>query len=251
MKTRHYELIGLLVIGVSIATGVFAQPACAPYSSSIIHWYRAESNTWDYVNPPQFNGGWIGQWIGPESYNHGEVGTAFNLTGTNYVEITNTVNQVSNAMTIELWMSNAITGNNGDWTALVSKGNGAWRFMCTTRADTVYVAFDGLSPNFDLFGTKDVNDGKWHHVAATYDGSTISIYVDGVLDTSTNATGTIVGNDQPIDIGSDSQPPPGHNYTFTGELDEVSIYNRALTSCEIQEIYSAGPSGKCLGAYPN
>jgi hypothetical protein len=107
----------------------------------------------------------------------------------------------------------------------------------------------------DLSGSRSINDGQWHHVAGVYDGTNMFLYVDGTLDVSMPATGLIPQNSDPVAIGANVQayvPPCGCNepgYFFNGLIDEVSIYNRALTAQEIQAIYNAGISGKCpLGA---
>jgi len=100
-------------------------------------------------------------------------------------------------------------------------------------------------------GTRNVNDGQWHHVTATYDGTNIFLYVDGTLDVSAPATGSIVPNSEPVCIGVNAQGTGGlPMYFFNGLLDEVSLYNRALTASEIQAIYAAGSGGKCPPSVP-
>lgn len=242
MKINNWTLKSLIAgICLFVNLPAFCQGAvtpCFPAPSGIVAWWQAESNTLDYVGLND------GVWVGSPSYASGEVQLAFNLTGTNYVQITNSaaMNQFTNAMTIELWMKSGTTNNNTDWRSFIAKGNNAWRLMGTTFAKTTYVAFSGASPS-DLTGTIEVNDGQWHHIAATYDGSVMALYVDGQLDVSQSATGSINQNTQPVDIGSDSNAPG--DYRFKGEIDEVSLYNRALTPCEIQSIYLVGPTGKC------
>jgi hypothetical protein len=71
------------------------------------------------------------------------------------------------------------------------------------------------------------------------------LYVDGTLDVSQPATGSIVQNSYPLYLGGDAQPPSGHSYLFNGLVDEVSLYNRALTASEIELIYITGIGGKC------
>jgi len=89
--------------------------------------------------------------------------------------------------------------------------------------------------NFNGLGWRQLTapyPGKdtWHHVAATYDGSYMRIYIDGVLANQMAITGTITVNTNPVSIGYQ------HGYTnefFKGKLDEVKIWNRALSACEI------------------
>ena len=82
----------------------------------------------------------------------------------------------------------------------------------------------------------------------TYDGATLRFYVNGVAGASVNGslynynldTVTIGGNL----IGGTTTKP-----TFNGLIDEISIYNRALSDTEIQSIYSAGAAGKCRAPF--
>ena len=70
----------------------------------------------------------------------------------------------------------------------------------------------------------------WTHVALTYDGTTMQLYVNGVLAASQARTGSIQASSNPLWIGGNS---PYGEY-FQGLIDEIRIYNRALTQAEIQ-----------------
>ncbi len=90
-----------------------------------------------------------------------------------------------------------------------------------------------------ISSTSNINDGNWHHVAVTYDGSTYRLFVDGVQENSgsmTTAT-TLSGT---IWIGSNSGPS-----VWSGSVDEVEFFNRQLSAAEIQAIYNASSAGKC------
>jgi len=71
-----------------------------------------------------------------------------------------------------------------------------------------------------------LNDGKWHLIGATYDGSKMNIFYDGVLDKSINQTGIISSNTYPLTLGLDIVTQT----KFMGDIDDVRIYNRALTA---------------------
>jgi hypothetical protein len=77
------------------------------------------------------------------------------------------------------------------------------------------------------------------------------LYVDGTLDASQAATGLIAQNNDLVCLGADSKAYVlschcnKTGYFFNGLVDEVSLYNRALTASEIQTIYAAGSGGKC------
>jgi beta-galactosidase len=81
----------------------------------------------------------------------------------------------------------------------------------------------------------NVNDGRWHHAAGTYNGSQICLYVDGKLDVSLTASGTIKINDHPIYIGENSERP---DRFWNGLIDDVRLYSYALTADEVAAIYA-------------
>ena len=83
---------------------------------------------------------------------------------------------------------------------------------------------------FYIIGTTNVNDGQWHHFAGVYDGSNITLYVDGAVDATSTATGTISTNTNNLWIGGNS----GNTTRFwDGWIDDVRIYDTGLTETEI------------------
>lgn len=86
-----------------------------------------------------------------------------------------------------------------------------------------------------LNNTLDV--GIWHHVAGSYDGSMMRLYFDGAQIGSLAVSGT-VGDGTGVSLSAPSE-------VLNGYIDEASIYNRSLSSAEIQAIYQAGNEGKC------
>ena len=79
--------------------------------------------------------------------------------------------------------------------------------------------------------------GVWQHVAATYDGATMRIYVDGVLRAEGPAPAVIDPVNEPVVIGSNVPIP---SFTLNGMLDEIQFHRRALSADEVMEIYVSG-----------
>jgi len=80
----------------------------------------------------------------------------------------------------------------------------------------------------------NVNDGDWHHLVATYNGSEMCLYVDGILEgTNTDYSGSLATNNLNITIGRD----------YDGLIDEVAIFSHALSAEEIQKDYILGLIG--------
>lgn len=87
-----------------------------------------------------------------------------------------------------------------------------------------------------LTGPSIVADGQWHHVVGTYDGSTLRLYVDGVLDAeqSVGATALNVNADLRLGHHFDSD-----TFTLAGELSRAALWNRALSSVEVLDLFLA------------
>lgn len=77
---------------------------------------------------------------------------------------------------------------------------------------------------------------QWHHIASVYDGKSIKQYVDGQLDTERPASGKINSVQEVFRIGKAQTGLPG----MIGKVDEVAIYNRALSEDEIKQDMSKG-----------
>jgi arylsulfatase A-like enzyme len=98
-------------------------------------------------------------------------------------------------------------------------------------------------------GTKDLRDGQWHHVAgvlpalAAPNATNILLYVDGAPEPAGSVTASPINTDSAsATIGVDSQ-----DRNFTGVIDEVRIYNRALSGAEIGQLYAA--TNQCAAAW--
>lgn len=144
--------------------------------------------------------------------------------------------------TVSVWLQTSTNysarGNAGDfwnWGGCCATGS---RFgeLITQGNETEYF----VGQFADLDGTRVLNDGKWHNVLVTYDGSAVAEYVDGVLDVSggiglnTSGSTLVLGNAVP---GHGAEP-------FSGALDDVLIYDRVLSPAEIADVYSQG-QGSC------
>jgi hypothetical protein len=80
------------------------------------------------------------------------------------------------------------------------------------------------------------------HVAGTYDGTTYSVYINGVLDGTATLGGTVpVNPGLTFRIGGDST---GANL-FVGLIDEVEVYNRGLSAAEVAGLAASTTAGRC------
>jgi hypothetical protein len=114
------------------------------------------------------------------------------------------------------------TFNNG-WDPIIAKGFD-WMLSRGTGDEATFFC---IGVDF-LTGSANINDDQWHHVAAVYDGSMLYLYVDGRLDACKSASGDLRVSSSNVYIGgSPSQ-------SFNGLVDDVLVYNRALSKTEIE-----------------
>ncbi len=100
-----------------------------------------------------------------------------------------------------------------------------------------------ISGGFETSGGKPVyatsplsySDGKWHYAVVTFDGSVVSLYVDGVQVATKETSGSPDrGGDQPVRVGADSQSLGDY---FDGNVDEVRVWRVALTPDQVNDAY--------------
>lgn len=82
-------------------------------------------------------------------------------------------------------------------------------------------------------------DNEWTHLVAVYDGNKLKFFMDGDLANSVNASGSIDASSGSPQIGRYQ----GGGYNFQGNISEVRIYNRPLTSSEVEYLYQVGKRG--------
>jgi len=105
----------------------------------------------------------------------------------------------------------------------------------TIHADNFYMgASYGGSPDPSVTTTFQPNLGQWYQVVGTYDGTTAKLYIDGVLNSQLTANWTLTST-QDLQFGRflGSTNPPGYTGDANAAMDEVRIYNRALTSSDV------------------
>ena len=88
----------------------------------------------------------------------------------------------------------------------------------------------------DLYSESRLEVGRWHHLVGTYDGMTAKLYIDGKLDVEKQYKGKIRSDRAPVMIGGGklfSKNEFANHFAISGTIDDVRIYNRALTADEV------------------
>jgi hypothetical protein len=110
------------------------------------------------------------------------------------------------------------------------------------KDSTKRLRFDltGLSPSYvraSVSDSEDLLNGSWHHVAATFDGTTSVIYIDGAQVATDDHTGTIAQVTSDLNIGGTAA---GGAASWSGTIGDVRIYSSALDANAISELYNSG-----------
>jgi hypothetical protein len=171
--------------------------------------------------------------IGNPGFVDGVAGQAIDLDGDgDYVDCGDNPlfgMQETNEMTAACWLT--IRSIPAAWAGIVAKGEHAWR-MSNVNLDPRFhfgISF-WTEPTPSIDGVTAVGYDEWHHVAGVYGNGSVSVYLDGVLDASAETSTPIMANEYNVEIGRN---PEGTDRTWDGLIDELLIYNRALSENEI------------------
>jgi autotransporter-associated beta strand protein len=193
------------------------------------------------------NGVVVSNGVSGASFVAGKVGKALSLAGDgSFVAISNRVTSLDGTTagvgwTLTMWLKTSQAGagyayqGDGGWgnnntTFYLNQGN----TTAGTRLGAVRYAGGWLT------GNASVNDGNWHFITITDNSGTKSIYLDGNLDLTTSAWPNASAGNQ-FWIGGTADAGDGVA-KLNGQLDEVSIYNRALNLAEVRSLTNAQPA---------
>jgi hypothetical protein len=208
---------------------------CVNAPSGLIAWWPGDGNALDIV------GGNNGTLMGGVTFTNGEVGQAFSFVGANEaVLIPYFPGSDLGAMpswTIEAWV-NPASFNNSSWPTIYAKGH--WDASLGLNSGTGKLE-SWINNGNQLIGATVVPLGQWSHVALVYDGTNRTFYVNGAF----AGAGSAPGINPDSNTSSIGNVVPNESASFNGQIDEVSIYNRALSPNEIAAIYLSGSYGMC------
>ncbi len=173
----------------------------------------------------------------------------FDFNGSSNVVDTGTGLTITRDLTLSGWVKFTSTSSGGS--TVISKhitayGQPYYTYRLYIESNKAKFRI-GISTATFITGTTDINDGNWHHILSTYDGSNINLYVDGVSDATAVAVSgnlntavkkTTIGN-----VISGDTNALFTNTVFNGELSNVQIFNTALPatgSNSIETLYNNG-----------
>jgi hypothetical protein len=162
----------------------------------------------------------------------GKTGGALSFNGTsNYVQVADSASlDLTTGMTLEAWLRPSALGT--AWrTALFKTQPGGFVYTLYANQDTTRpVGQVNIGGEINAVGSAGLALNAWSHLAATFDGSALRVYVNGSLVATTVITGSIPISTGVLRMGGNSV----WGEWFAGLMDDVRIYNRALTQAQLQ-----------------
>ena len=178
-----------------------------------------------------------GEIIGPTQIDEGKFGSALEFHGGEDMVMVEHSDDLSlQTFTIMLWIKTPTAAQ-----ALIHKQpSSAMRnyILNIFSSNLPRASFSSEGVRTDCDGTTTVNDDQWHHIAATYDQKSLKVYVDGKLEGDVPSPDKKVEtNEEPLLFGHAGGTG---DYRYAGLMDEVAVYNIALSEDEIRTCIEKG-----------
>ena len=152
----------------------------------------------------------------------------------------NNLEPLTSSVTVASWIK---TGSSNEYSHIISK------YDYTSDGGFILGIEDGLvkwsgrigSGQFiGMTSASRIDDDQWHHVMGVIDGTTWSVYVDGILEKQieTSYLRTDLQCSEPLSVGMYHRGDGGDHRYFKGNIDGIIIYKRALNACEIEVLFS-------------
>lgn len=243
MKTIYLLLISIAIVG--LAPTAVAQPI-PPYvpTNGLIGWWPFDGNANDGSGNNN-NGTSSGATLTTDRFGHADSAYFFNGTSS-YISISTSASLESptTGLTMSAWVNLAgysLVGQPYD--PILTKSNSSangfmYRFDVNLNGTGFYAGINNWTTNAGVGYNLLLN--QWYLLSAVLDSFTSYIYMNDSLVNSLPFTTNISNNTLPLEIGRDV---PGITEVFNGKIDDVAIWNRALTPQEITNLYNSSNVG--------
>ncbi len=179
--------------------------------------------------------------------------SAFSFDGNSFIDVTDAASlNPTSGLTLSMWVQtttdHSLAGVLGKWNNYGGIVGVNKEQFCFNVSDTNHGVNFGLKTkdNFKVYPREDTviyKNGNWNHYVGTYDGSNARLFVNGRQVSSYRTSGPIEVFAQNFEIGriAGGQPTCATAYYFTGNIDDVGMWNRALSVAEISALLSGCP----------
>lgn len=177
----------------------------------------------------------------------GNPNSAFSFNGSSsYIYVASTADlNPSPTMTYAAWFRATVANQIGN---IIAKGNDQQPgfFVARLHPSPTNMGFavifkeDQGTSTLTSVNASDVSivSNQWYFLTVTYDGTTLRSYINGELRNVVSANKTLGSNNGPFTVGR--HPLAGFYYYFNGKIDDVRLYNRALSSNDVADLYMKG-----------
>jgi hypothetical protein len=241
-----------VVVNCSCSTTALTNCVCPP--TNMVLWLPfdqiVDGNITANLKAPQYPGTLEGNptpTLVPNQY----VDNSLSFNGANYVDVPDysAIDIGTNAMTLDAWVYRS-TNSGGLFQTILNKRvtdlSVNYGYYFAVSNDKLFFQLNSGLVN-DIPDNQPMTAGAWHFVAVTVQRNSPTggqFYVDGVPTANFNPSSHAgsIANTAPLTVG---YSPPDGGYYWSGGIDEVEVYDRALASNEIHLLYCAGTNGKC------
>ena len=174
---------------------------------------------------------------------------AVSFSGSSYLDCANGEElSLADGGTISVWINANTNSQVSSWASIMAKGRYSWR-LCRNgygSGDSIAFHFNSPSNEYQANGSLKAIDSTWHHVAVTYDGNAIKLYIDAQLDVSVSTSESVNDNTtDPVYIGNRSDA----DRFWIGLMDEIRIYDFAMDQSTVELLYNQNLSCYKAGEY--
>jgi uncharacterized repeat protein (TIGR01451 family) len=215
------------------------KPSCLRPLSGLVGWWAGDGHPTDLAGSSHATP------VGAVGYAAGQVGQAFSFDGASRLDVPGVADPGAAPFSVEFWMKSNDAGSN---TYLLGKSHADGGLGWDVRLDAGTIRVVGVNGwGFNITSAASVSTGSWHHVALSTAVTAVELWIDGAL-AGTSPRAAISSTSNPFRIGYTT------NYggpAFSGLLDEVSLYGRALSGGEIAAAYAAARCRPSCSAPPS
>lgn len=215
------------------------------WNQGLVGWWNMDTNrimgtAMTDLSPSGYTGTLSGATL-PSSTGSNKYGQALSFDGsTSYVDMGNVLNNDSD-LTLAVWVNTSSIGHTSLDTIVAKSGAGSdFDLLIDTATGNIfgfYISTVTPTADYNVKSTTAASLNNWQHLVGVWDktADTLKIYVNGILENTTSSvTGDRATNANNFCIGKSCN---NANRLFAGKVDDVRVYNRALSATEISELY--------------
>jgi hypothetical protein len=235
MMKKLISIMAFLALAISVRSQL---------TNNIAAYWKLDETSGSVLDASGTNTGTV---YGATANQTGKINKAYSFNGTSsYVSIPNStsLNIQGNAITLSAWIKSTTNTTQ----MIISKISGVGTHVSPYFQYNLQLEDPGsgvLFPRFYLSingnpintpTTSSINQNQWYLITGTYDGTTMRLYLNGAQITSQGVTGNITGYSTPVYLGING----AFGEPYSGSIDEVGIWSRALTAAEVTSLYNSG-----------